>query len=235
MLIYFNKDLRIYNNKVHQSPLNWFTHISQMTAKKVLIIDDEKDLADSIAEFLELKGYHTAVCYNGQEALDKLNNFESDIIICDIAMPVMDGLELLTFIRSNDQWNHIPFIFLTARTTKEDMRQGMISGADDYVLKPFKLTEIDDAIKMRLKRSKQLLVQNKGSKEEVTLINQLTKKEKQVFKLISQGLSTKDIANKLFVSTKTIDNHRYNITQKLNLEGQGSLLKFAMANKNAID
>lgn len=206
-----------------------------MTTKKVLIIDDEKDLADSIAEFLELKGYHTAVCYNGLEAIEKLSNFESDIIICDIAMPVMDGLELLNTIRSEDQWNHIPFIFLTAKTTKEDMRHGMISGADDYILKPFKLSEIDESIKTRLQRNKQLIDQNKTDKQLIEHINELTKKEKQIFKLISEGLSSKDIAKKLFVSIKTVENHRYNITQKLNLEGQGSLLKFAMAHKNTID
>ncbi|MCH8546674.1 MAG: response regulator transcription factor [Cryomorphaceae bacterium] len=206
-----------------------------MEETKVLIIDDERELADSIAEFLELKGYKTAVCHNGQEAISTLKSFKTDVIICDIAMPVMDGLELLNTIRSEDQWNHIPFIFLTAKTTKDDMRLGMISGADDYILKPFKLTEVDEAIKTRINRSKQLLEQNKIDKHQREQINQLTKKEKQVFKLISEGLSSKQIAEKLFVSIKTIENHRYNITQKLNLEGQGSLLKFAMAHKNALD
>lgn len=206
-----------------------------MSATKVLIVDDERDIADSIAEYLQLTGYITTVCYNGADALQMLEDFNANIIICDIAMPGLNGLELLNIIRSKQSLSHIPFIFLTAKTTKEDMRQGMISGADDYVLKPFKLNEVKDAIVSRLSRSKQINRQTNYNEENIELINQLTKKEKQVFKLISEGLSSKNIAEKLFVSIKTIENHRYNITQKLNLEGQGSLLKFAMANKNAID
>lgn len=205
-----------------------------MIKKNILVIEDERELADSIAEYLSMKNYSVTVCYDGDEALVFLENHRPDIIVCDIAMPNLDGLDVLSALRSDEKFNKIPFIFLTAKTTSDDMRAGMKEGADDYVLKPFRFSDLLDAIETRLQRMNQIKSKDKITNDISPILDNLTKKEREVLIYVCQGLSSKSIAEILFVSDKTIENHRYNITNKLNIEGQGSLLKFALMHKDQI-
>src|ERR1051325_7603398 len=121
--------------------------------KKVLIIEDDDVIRNNTAEMLELAGYKSIKAENGKIGVSLALKEIPDLIICDIAMPVMDGYETLYLLGKNSSTADIPFIFLTARTEKADLRKGMNMGADDYIFKPFEEMELLEAIDIRLKKS----------------------------------------------------------------------------------
>ena len=120
--------------------------------KKVLIIEDNQDVRENTADILGLAGYDTATAENGKIGVEIATQILPDVIVCDIMMPELDGFEVLEILNKNNQTASIPFIFLTAKTEKIDMRKGMNLGADDYLTKPFNEQELLDAIKSRLKK-----------------------------------------------------------------------------------
>ncbi|MBE2267814.1 MAG: hybrid sensor histidine kinase/response regulator [Anaerolinea sp.] len=119
---------------------------------KILLIDDESLLRDEVADWLEFEGYEVLTAENGLTGLEKAACEVPDLIVCDIAMPALDGHGVLLEVRSNPQLNHIPFIFLTASANYEAMRRGMNLGADDYLTKPFKRIDLLEAIRSRLRK-----------------------------------------------------------------------------------
>jgi len=121
--------------------------------KKVLIIEDNDDIRENISEILELADYETLTAANGKEGVSKATESHPDLIICDIMMPELDGYGVLHILSKKDATASIPFIFLTAKAERADMRKGMILGADDYLTKPFDDTELLDAIEARLKKN----------------------------------------------------------------------------------
>lgn len=120
--------------------------------KRILIIEDNQDIRENIAELLDLSGYVTLEATNGKEGLQKAIHELPDLIICDIMMPVMDGYGVLSGLNNHPKASLIPFIFLTAKAEKEDFRKGMGLGADDYITKPFEEKDLLDAIELRLSR-----------------------------------------------------------------------------------
>lgn len=124
--------------------------------KKVLIIEDEKNIRENIEEILQLKNYEVKTADNGKTGIMEAMLFEPDIILCDIMMPEMDGYEVIQLIRQNKNTTNIPFIFLTAKSERQDTRKGMNLGADDYLTKPFKINELTDAIETRLQRAEKI-------------------------------------------------------------------------------
>ncbi len=121
--------------------------------KKILIIEDNKDVRENMADILELAGYETAVAEDGKKGVEKTLQFEPDLIVCDIMMPQMDGYGVLEKLGESPETARIPFIFLTAKTEKSDFRKGMNLGADDYLTKPFEEHELLDAVLARLKKN----------------------------------------------------------------------------------
>jgi CheY-like chemotaxis protein/CRP-like cAMP-binding protein len=121
--------------------------------KTVLVIDDNPDIRDNTAEILDLAGYKTLTAENGKKGVDLALSAHPDIIVCDIMMPDLDGYGVLHLLRKNEATQHIPFIFLTAKTERGDFRKGMEMGADDYITKPFEDIELLNAIEVRLKKS----------------------------------------------------------------------------------
>jgi two-component system, sensor histidine kinase and response regulator len=120
---------------------------------KILIIEDEAPLREEIAEWLsfeDIEGYEAG---DGQAGVQLAQELIPDLILCDITMPKMDGYNVLLDIRANPITAHIPFIFLTARASHEDVRKGMLLGADDYLTKPFTRIDLLNAIQIRLKRT----------------------------------------------------------------------------------
>jgi CRP/FNR family transcriptional regulator, polysaccharide utilization system transcription regulator len=124
--------------------------------KKILVIEDNKDVRENTSEILELAGYNVSMAANGKEGVSIAITEKPDIIICDIMMPELDGYGVLHMLNKNPETNHIPFIFLTAKTERSDMRKGMEMGADDYLTKPFDDIELLNAIASRLKKSEAL-------------------------------------------------------------------------------
>jgi CheY-like chemotaxis protein/CRP-like cAMP-binding protein len=124
--------------------------------KKILVIEDNKDVRENTSEILELAGYKVSMAANGKEGVTKATTEKPDLIICDIMMPELDGYGVLHMLNKNPQTNHIPFIFLTAKTERNDMRKGMEMGADDYLTKPFDDIELLNAVESRLKKTEAL-------------------------------------------------------------------------------
>lgn len=121
--------------------------------KKILIIEDNKDVRENTADILELAGYETYTAADGKIGVEKTMQIHPDVIVCDIMMPVMDGYDVLAELGKNNETASIPFIFLTAKSEKSDFRKGMNLGADDYLTKPFKENELLDAIVARLRKN----------------------------------------------------------------------------------
>lgn len=120
--------------------------------KKILVIEDEEPVRLNIIELLELEGYDVLQAENGKIGLRLAQTETPDLIISDANMPELDGYGVLTALRQNPHTAAIPFIFLTARAERTDMRQGMRLGADDYLTKPFSLNDLMHAVTTRLER-----------------------------------------------------------------------------------
>lgn len=120
--------------------------------KKILLIEDNEDLRSNTAEILELSNYQVISAENGKTGITKAIQEKPDLIICDIMMPELDGYGVLHAVQRNDAIKNTPFIFLTAKTERSDLRKGMESGADDYITKPFDGTELLNAVSSRLKK-----------------------------------------------------------------------------------
>ncbi len=131
--------------------------------KKILLIEDNAEMRDNIAEILELAGYVVASAENGKIGVDLALKTPPDLIVCDVMMPELDGYGVLHILSKNSKTSGVPFIFLTAKAEKDDFRKGMNLGADDYITKPFNDVELLDAIETRIKKSvslKKELVKN---------------------------------------------------------------------------
>jgi CRP-like cAMP-binding protein len=124
--------------------------------KKILLIEDNDDVRENIAEMLEMAQYEIVTAVNGRDGFEKANECKPDLIICDIMMPVLDGHGLLHLLTKNPATASIPFIFLTAKADRGDIRKGMEMGADDYLTKPFDDVELLNAIETRFKKTELL-------------------------------------------------------------------------------
>jgi CRP/FNR family transcriptional regulator, cyclic AMP receptor protein len=120
--------------------------------KKILLIEDNDDIRENTAEILELANYKVTTAANGKKGVELALKNQPDLIICDIMMPELDGYGVLHAIHKNEAIKNTPFIFLTAKTERNDLRKGMDLGADDYITKPFSGTELLNAIDGRLKK-----------------------------------------------------------------------------------
>ncbi|HTH32036.1 MAG TPA: response regulator, partial [Lacibacter sp.] len=121
--------------------------------KKILLIEDNDDIRENTAEILELANYKVVTAANGKLGIETALSEQPDLIVCDIMMPVLDGYGVLHALHKNESVKNIPFIFLTAKTERSDLRRGMELGADDYITKPFSGTELLNAIEGRLKKA----------------------------------------------------------------------------------
>ena len=121
--------------------------------KKIAVIEDNAEMRENIQEILELANYEVVSAENGRLGVDLIKNSHPDLILCDIMMPELDGYGALYYLSKDLSTSTIPFIFLSAKAEKVDMRKGMTLGADDYLTKPFNEMELLDAIETRLKRS----------------------------------------------------------------------------------
>lgn len=128
-----------------------------MSKKTVLVVEDQEDVRENVAELLELSNYDVLSASNGKEGVKLALSSPPDIIVCDIMMPEMDGYEVLYLLSRNPSTASVPFIFLTAKAEKSDFRKGMNMGADDYITKPFEEMELLGAIERRIQRHEELI------------------------------------------------------------------------------
>ncbi len=225
--------------------------------KKILLLDDDKTLQTVLTRYLEKRGYSVQVVNSGIQGLKLFAQDPPDLVVSDIMMPGMDGLEFCRRLRATRPGQLVPFIFLTAKKDLEDRVKGHHMGADDYITKPFEPLELLAKIESQLERSRRIhsemirLIQQ-GSDEEAALPstteisatnnkNQvtetlytepqedlpLTPAEARVFWEVIQGLTNKQISQRLFISPRTVQTHLSNILTKLNLENRSQLVRFA--------
>lgn len=121
--------------------------------KTILLIEDNQDMRENTAEILELADYHVITAKNGKAGIEEVKKQIPELIICDIMMPELDGYGVLHVLNKKPETASIPFIFLSAKAERGDVRKGMTQGADDYLTKPFDDTELLDAVESRLKKS----------------------------------------------------------------------------------
>ena len=121
--------------------------------KTILVIEDNKDVRENIEEILQLSNYKVITAADGKKGVDAAIKKCPDLIICDIMMPVLDGYGVLHSLSKHQNTASIPFIFLTAKTERNDLRKGMEMGADDYITKPFDDSELLNAVEARLKKA----------------------------------------------------------------------------------
>ena len=133
----------------------------------LLIVEDEKRLCQTVAKHLKDEGYTVDMCYDGSDALDYINGTEYDAVILDIMLPGIDGISVLKKIRAKKL--NTPVLLLTARSSVEDKVEGLDSGADDYLTKPFALDELSARIRVMIRRSGVERVDNTISAGPLTL------------------------------------------------------------------
>jgi DNA-binding response OmpR family regulator len=119
---------------------------------KILVIEDQPPLLDKVLEILHLEGFEAIGAEDGLVGVQKAREYLPDLIICDVMMPKLDGYGVLLELQNSPATAAIPFVFLTARADKSDLRTGMELGADDYLTKPFRSDELLRAIRTRLEK-----------------------------------------------------------------------------------
>jgi DNA-binding response OmpR family regulator len=121
--------------------------------KKVMVVDDEEDIRLTVGQILEVSGYEVIPAETGQDCLEKMERERPDLVILDIMMPGMSGWDVAARIKENNDWSHIPIVFLTAKG--DDMSVGMGGLASvEYIVKPFDVIKLKESIDRILKNKK---------------------------------------------------------------------------------
>ncbi len=209
---------------------------------KILIADDHPLMRSGLISVLKSEPDLMVIAdaKDGEEAYSMLLEHKPDVVTLDIEMPKMNGLEIARKI--SEEKKTVKIVFLTMYKDEDMFNQAMDLGAYGYVLKENAVNDIVDCINTVASGnyyispmiSQYLIRREKRFKDKVELspsVNDLTKTERMILKLISEEKTTKQISEELFISYKTVENHRANISKKLNLHGSHSLVKFAINNK----
>ncbi|MCU0395838.1 MAG: response regulator transcription factor [Chitinophagaceae bacterium] len=205
----------------------------------LLIVDDHPLVGNGIAMMLQdvQDVQIAAVCKNGQETLNYLASHPVDIILLDINLPDTDGLQLCGTIRQQNK--AVRILALTSTNEAGIITQFLAQGGNGYLLKNMErdelLTAIDEVMNGRIflssESNQKILEQYRSVKEAVQQAPILTRREKEIVRLLYEGLTGPQIAERLFLSPYTVETHRKNLMQKLNVNNTQQLLKIAVANK----
>lgn len=193
--------------------------------KKILIIEDEPQTCENLATILEMEGYQPLTALNGRLGLQLALSEVPDLVLCDVTMPELDGHGVLKALRENSATAAVPFIFLTARGERHDLRAGMNLGADDYLVKPASATELLSAVEARLKReSLRPPGEFKPDFSSPARLRELglTDREAEVLLWVAQGKSNGEISIILGAAENTVKKHLQHIFEKLGLESRNA-------------
>ncbi|HWD21192.1 MAG TPA: response regulator transcription factor [Verrucomicrobiae bacterium] len=193
--------------------------------KKILIIEDEPEMRRNITQLLRFHGYESSAAADGQEGLDLARRAPPDLILCDVMMPVLDGYGALRLLHMDPLLARIPFIFLTAKGEKDDLRSGMNLGADDYLTKPIANADLILAVETRLRRSRQQVKReftpDFSSAAPLAKFG-LTPRAAETLLWLAQGKTNSDIATILGITESTVKKHVQEIFNKLGVETRGA-------------
>ena len=189
--------------------------------KKILVIEDEPEMRRNLLTILRLEKFEPVGAENGKAGIALAKSTKPDLILCDVMMPEIDGFGVLKALRADAATASIPFIFLTAKGEKVDIRSGMNLGADDYLTKPVDKTDLLSAITSRFTRQQQQVRTdfrpNFDSFEPLCVLG-LTPRVAEVLLWVAQGKTNSDIASILGVSESTVKKHVQEIFEKLGVE-----------------
>jgi len=123
-----------------------------MSNKRILVVDDEMDLVETVRFALELEGYDVLVAYNGEDGLNQARKENPDLILLDLMLPKLDGYKVCRLLKFDERYKHIPILMLTAKTQEKDRATGMETGANEYITKPFEMDELMKKVKNYLNK-----------------------------------------------------------------------------------
>ena len=190
--------------------------------KKILVIEDEAEMRRNITTILRLEKFQPLAAENGRVGVELARSEKPDLILCDVMMPELDGLGVLQALREDESTVTIPFIFLTAKGEKGDVRSGMNLGADDYLTKPVAKADLLNAVRSRLQRaaeqSKPEFKPDFSSGKPLEESLDLTPRVAETLLWIAQGKTNGDIATILGISEATVKKHVLEIFSKLGVE-----------------
>ncbi|MBX7210013.1 MAG: response regulator transcription factor [Verrucomicrobiaceae bacterium] len=199
--------------------------------KKILIIEDQATMRRNLALMLQMEGFDTATAENGRAGIEKAREQQPDLVLCDVMMPELDGYAVLRALREDEAFANTPFIFLTARTDRTDVRTGMNFGADDYLAKPVVRDDLLAAVHARLARAEMLqqrFAESSGFNPDFSRpdllqhAHGLTPRESEVLVWVAQGKSNADVAAILGMSDKTVKHHLGVCFQKMGVESRNA-------------
>ncbi|NES75098.1 MULTISPECIES: response regulator transcription factor [unclassified Okeania] len=216
----------------------------------ILVVDDDLGTRLCVGDYIEISGYSVVKAENGQQALDLLEKSRPHLMITDIAMPEINGYDLVRQVRSRPIFRLLPVIFLTAHTSTEERVKGYNLGCDIYLPKPFELPELGAIVRSLLERSaliaqispifNQYSQTEKLSKSHYSeAVSQsvianskisLTEREQQVLSLLVNGLSNVQIGDRLHLSHRTIEKYVSSLFRKTNTNNRAELVRFTMEN-----
>jgi len=193
--------------------------------KKILVIEDEPEMRRNITTLLRYHDYQPIEAENGRAGLALAQREKPDLVLCDVMMPELDGHGVLQALQQNAELATIPFIFLTAKGEKDDLRSGMDLGADDYLTKPVANADLVRAIETRLRRSQQQAQRefkpDFSSAEPLHKFG-LTARATETLLWLAQGKTNLDIATILGITESTVKKHVQEIFEKLGVETRGA-------------
>jgi len=196
----------------------------------ILIIEDDPAYCSMMELILQMEGFDVRTAPDGQSGLALLREKRPDLILCDIMMPEMNGHSVLETLQGDSRLVDIPFIFVTAMGERDQVREGMSAGADDYLSKPFSADELLAAVTGRIRRREAIKLQNGRSafhEEKAFLNHTITKREREVLLMVGHGATTKEIAERLDIAPKTVEVHRANLMRKLDVTNAAGLARWA--------
>lgn len=209
--------------------------------KRLLVVDDEPNLLRAVAACLKAGGYEVSTARSGREALVQLAGAVPDLVVSDIRMPGMDGYQLARQLRGAPRTALVPIVFLTARDETADRIEGFRTGVDAYLTKPFEpdeLIAVVNGILNRVERTHSQIARLIASTvvDDTTATFQddaLTEAEDRVALEVSRGLSNKEIAAKLKISVRTVENHISHILEKKAFSNRVEIARYVLENLNS--